>query len=108
MTQAPLLEVIVCSVEDAVAAAEGGAGRLEIVRELAYGGLTPPTDLVRDIARAVSLPLRVMVRESDGYAVRDRAEHAALCAAAKAMQALRIDGLVLGFLDGHDVDVALT
>ncbi|MGE0545817.1 MAG: copper homeostasis protein CutC [Kofleriaceae bacterium] len=110
MIRDPVLEVIACSVDDAIAAAEGGAGRLEVVRELERGGLTPPVDLVRDIQRAVSLPLRVMVRESDahGYTVRDRVEHDALCAAAKAFHALGVDGLVLGFLTDGEVDLELT
>jgi copper homeostasis protein len=37
-----LLEVIVLSVEDARAAEEGGADRLEVVRDIHLGGLTPP------------------------------------------------------------------
>ena len=36
-----LLEVITCSVKDAQEAERGGAGRLEVVRDL-HGGLTPP------------------------------------------------------------------
>ena len=42
----PLLEVIACSVADAVEAEKGGASRLEIVRDLGRGGLTPPLELV--------------------------------------------------------------
>jgi copper homeostasis protein len=37
-----MLEVIACSVADAVAAERGGADRLELVRDLNVGGLTPP------------------------------------------------------------------
>src|SRR4051794_8666249 len=66
-TRAVLLEVIVASVADAVAAADGGGGRLQRRRALARGGLTPPVELVQQIQRAVTLPLRVMVRESDGF-----------------------------------------
>ena len=54
------LEVIVCSVADAVAAEEGGADRLEVARAMDLSGLTPPIDLVREIQRAVRLPLRAM------------------------------------------------
>ena len=62
------LEVIASSVEDAVEAARGGAHRLEIVRDLSRAGLTPAIELVQQIQREVALPLRVMVRESDGFA----------------------------------------
>src|ERR1044071_10079626 len=66
-----ILEVIACSVADAVEAQKGGASRLEVVRELDRGGLTPSIQLVQAIKDAVDLPLRVMVRESDGYGTRD-------------------------------------
>ena len=67
-----VLEVIVESVADAREAARGGADRLEVVRALELGGLTPPLTLVREIAEAVSLPLRVMVRGNAGYATTPR------------------------------------
>src|ERR1051326_3748943 len=66
-----VLEVIVCCVADAVEAQKGGASRLEVVRELDRGGLTPSIQLVQAIKDAVDLPLRVMVRESDGYGTRN-------------------------------------
>jgi len=37
----PLLEVIALSADDAIAAERGGADRLEIVRAIDTGGLTP-------------------------------------------------------------------
>jgi copper homeostasis protein len=41
-----LIEVIACSVADAIEAERGGAGRLEIVTDFSRGGLTPPVELV--------------------------------------------------------------
>ena len=104
----PVLEVIACSVADAVEAEKGGAGRLEVISHFGLGGLTPPLDLVRGILAAVRLPVRVMLRESEGYAVTDRVEMARLCAAARALAALPIDGLVLGFLRDGEIDEELT
>ena len=57
-----LLEVIVQTVDDARAATEGGADRLEVVRAIREGGLTPSPSLVDEIRQATPLPLRVMVR----------------------------------------------
>jgi len=91
-----LLEVIVQNVSDAREAARGGADRLEVVRNLEAGGLTPPYDLVRDIASEVSLPLRVMVRENDGYSTHP-GERSALADAAAAFAGLGVDGIVIGF-----------
>jgi copper homeostasis protein len=91
-----LLEVIVQSVADARAALEGGADRLEIVRSIRDGGLTPTPGLVRAIAREISLPLRVMVRENNGYDTDER-ELATLRQAAGEFAAIGVDGIVVGF-----------
>lgn len=103
-----VLEVIAVSVADAIAAQRGGATRLEIVRDLDRGGLTPSVELVRAIKEAVNLPLRVMVRESDGYETTSQAEVDKLCVAAGSLAELGVDGLVLGFLKNGDIDVDLT
>ena len=103
-----ILEVIACSVADAIEAEKGGAGRLEVVSALDRGGLTPPVPLVRAIKDAVDLPLRVMVRESDGYQTNGESEIEKLCAAADEFSRLDVDGLVLGFLKNGTVDLDLT
>ena len=103
-----ILEVIACSVSDAIEAQTGGASRLELVRELERGGLTPSIELVREIKNAVDLPLRVMVRESDGYVTSGEREVETLCEAAAQLSELGVDGLVLGFLKGDRIDLDLT
>jgi len=103
-----ILEVIAYSVADAVAADKGGAGRLEVVSDLDRGGLTPTVELVRAIKDAVELPLRVMLRESDGYQTSSETEIEKLCAAADEFSRLDVDGLVLGFLKGKTIDLDLT
>lgn len=108
ITRGPVLEVIACSVSDAVEAQSGGAGRLEIVRDLARGGLTPSLELVQEILAAVELPVRVMLREGESYEVSGNSERERLCAAARALSALNVDGVVLGFLRGGEVDIQLT
>jgi copper homeostasis protein len=91
-----LLEVIVQTEADARAAEDGGADRLEVVRAIRAGGLTPPLPLVHAIARATSLPLRVMVRENAGYALED-GELPVLCRAAAELAEAGVDGIVVGF-----------
>ena len=104
----PLLEVIAWSVVDAVEAERGGADRLEIVRDLRRGGLTPSFGLVEQIKQAVDLPLRIMLRESDGFETSDEAEIDRLCVAAERFASLEIDGFVLGFLKDGEVDIERT
>lgn len=100
-----LLEVIACSVIDALEAERGGAHRLEIVRDLDCGGLTPPVGLVREILGLVTLPVRVMLRERKDYYAGDEDEKLRLCEAAAEFSELRVDGLVLGFLLGNRLDL---
>src|SRR5437868_13269846 len=95
-----ILEVIVCSVADAVAAVNGGAGRLEIVVDFDRGGMTPPVELVMDILASVSVPVRVMIRETEEFTIIDESIIEKLCQSASVFAQLPIDGLVLGFV--HD------
>jgi copper homeostasis protein len=110
MTSSPdrrvLLEVPVASVEDALAAQEGGADRLELNAALALGGLTPSLGTLHEVKAAVALPVLVMVRPRPGGFAYGAADF-------KVMQrdvdlALRhgADGVVFGILnaDGR-VDV---
>jgi copper homeostasis protein len=94
----PILEIIVCSVEDAVAAERGGANRLEIISHYEAGGLTPSFDLVREITSKVKIPARVMLRESEPFIVNNEVEIKRLRDGARAFARLPINGLVLGFL----------
>ena len=105
---ARVLEVIACSVEDAIEAEQGGAGRLEIISRFDVGGLTPSLELVREIKSRVSIPMRVMLRENDGYWVRSMDEKDSLIATAQRLKECGIDGVVLGFLkENSEVDLDL-
>lgn len=99
-----MLEVIACSVADAVAAERGGADRLELVRDLDVGGLTPPLELVSEVLAAVRIPVRVMLREEESFFVQGEKKIERLCALARSLTDLSVDGLVLGFLKGAEAD----
>ena len=94
------------SLHDAVEAQAGGADRLEVVRELEHGGLTPDVELVHDIAAAVKLPLRVMLRENTSMQLAGDDELRQLCRSAKQLADLKVDGLVAGFIKNDRVDIA--
>jgi copper homeostasis protein len=100
-----LLEVIVTSVLDAIEAEAGGAGRLELVAALEYGGLTPNHELVREVLSSVSIPVRVMLRETPSMSVSSLDEIRRLRSRAKQLAALPIDGLVTGFIKDGSVDL---
>jgi copper homeostasis protein len=96
------LEVIAASVADALAAERGGAHRIELLSRFDLGGMSPPLELVREVVSRVRIPVRVMLRDSEDFEVRDESERARLRATARELAATGIDGLVCGFLrEGH-------
>ena len=98
------LEVIVTSVSDALAAEAGGAARIELVRDLGHGGLTPDVSLVDAVLDAVRLPVRVMVRETESHSIGDPDVRAHLVAQARAIGQRPVDGVVFGAVTGGDID----
>lgn len=99
-----MLEVIACSLIDAMNAEQGGADRIELITRFDVGGLTPPLGLVRDVLRYVKIPVRVMLRESEAFNVTDEAEQQRLCETAQQLATLPIDGIVCGFLRDDAID----
>ncbi len=100
-----LLEVIVTSVHEAIEAELGGADRLELVEALEHGGLTPKTEVAAEVLREVSIPVRVMLRESASMSISDDAEIRRLRARAEEFAVLPINGLVLGFIKKRHPDL---
>ncbi|GAA1179077.1 copper homeostasis protein CutC [Streptomyces rhizosphaericus] len=100
-----MLEVIALTPTDAIAAQAGGADRLELVTDMAADGLTPSRETFAAVRSAVDLPVRVMLRASDGFATGNAFD--ALCEAAAALHSEGADEFVLGFLaDDGGVDLA--
>ncbi|MGW6603664.1 copper homeostasis protein CutC [Streptomyces sp. NPDC055036] len=99
MSKRALLEVIALDAEDAVAARNGGADRLELVTDMAADGLTPPRETFAKIRAAVDIPLRVMLRLADGFTVGEPGGADALVEVARGLRAEGADEFVLGFLD---------
>jgi copper homeostasis protein len=102
-----LLEVIAASLDDARAAAEGGADRLELCGALAVGGLTPSLGTLRAIKRELEIPVMCMVRPREGGMAYADGEFQAMLLDAEVFVAEGADGLVFGLLtpDGEvDLD----
>jgi len=101
-----ILEVIALDAADARAARDGGADRIELVSDMRRQGLTPDLATFAAVRAAVDLPVRVMLRNQDGYALEHVEE---LRSAATALRRAGADQFVLGFLGPRgDVDVAAT
>jgi copper homeostasis protein len=99
----PLLEVIALGPGDVAGAEEGGADRLAVVAGVESDGLTPEVDTVREIKANCDLPVRVMLRDNDGYATSG-SELTRLQGAAHQFAEVGADGFILGFL-GPTVEV---
>jgi copper homeostasis protein len=102
-----LLEVCVASVEDALAAQEGGAARLELSPALALGGLTPSLGMLIEVKQAVSLPVIALGRPRAGGFCYSSAEFRTLRRDIDLLLAEGADGIAVGILceDGTiDVD----
>jgi copper homeostasis protein len=99
-----LLEVIVTSAAEAREAEQGTADRLELVSNLNLEGLTPPLDVVEQVLNAVSIPVRVMLRHNESFAVKDSHELRSLESYATALGDMPVSGIVLGFLNENRVD----
>jgi copper homeostasis protein len=99
-----LLEVIVTSAEEAQVAEQGGADRLELVSDLASEGLTPSLHTVEQVVRTVSIPVRVMLRDDESFAIKDGDELESLRNCARELAGMAVNGVVLGFLKDDRVD----
>ena len=91
------LEVIVLSVDDAVRAEEGGATRVEVVRDIHEDGLTPAVALVDALLARVRIPLRVMVRPRNTFVVGDDAHRDEIEADARLFAGHPVD-IVTGYV----------
>jgi copper homeostasis protein len=99
-----LLEVIVTSAAEAREAEQGGADRLELVSDLELEGLTPPLSVVEEVLRGVSIPVRVMLRHNESFAVKDSDELRSLKKYAGELADMPVNGMVLGFVNENRVD----
>ena len=75
------------------------------MREIERDGLTPSLDLVRALQVEVPLPLRVMVRESDGFGITGPEELRKLQRTIGILADLDVHGAVVGFARDGRLDL---
>lgn len=98
------VEVVCSTVEDVVAAAHGGADRIEFCTHLPSGGLTPGRSLAEAAwkeAQAQGLVFRVLIRPREGDFVYAASERLSMAREAEAWMALGVDKVVTGGLDAQ-------
>ncbi|GFU24652.1 copper homeostasis protein cutC homolog [Nephila pilipes] len=95
------IEICVDSVASAIAAAEGGADRLELCQGLDVGGLTPSYGLLKEVLnriRVYEIPVYMLVRPRAGNFVYSMREIDIMKADIHMGHVLGIDGFVTGAL----------
>jgi copper homeostasis protein len=109
MTQSVVIEVCVDSVASAVAAARGGASRVELCSDLLEGGITPSAGLIATTRSTISIGLHPIIRPRPGDFCYSDQEMEIMRRDIETAKELGADGVVLGILDPHgNVDVERT
>jgi copper homeostasis protein len=104
-----VVEAAVDSLEDALAAVDGGADRLELCGDLSVGGTTPDRALIEAVIDRVTIPVVAMIRPRGGSFVYSPSELERMRRDIELALRLGVAGVVLGVLDTeHRVDVART
>jgi copper homeostasis protein len=99
-----VLEVIVTSAEEARVAEGGGANRLELIRDLHLGGLSPSISVVDEVLAAVSITVRVMVRNAPSFSAGDETKLKELAHAANQFRLAGASAFVIGFVKEGMID----
>jgi copper homeostasis protein len=104
-----VVEAAVESLDDALAAVDGGADRLELCANLSVGGTTPDQRLIAAVLARVTTPVFSMIRPRGGSFVYTDSEIAQMRRDIEMSLDLGVAGVVLGVLDAaNHVDVTRT
>lgn len=94
-----LLECATDSVESALAAAKGGADRLELCANLIIGGTTPTLALYDEVRSYSDIPLFILIRPRFGDFLYTDYEANVICREIEMFQKAGAEGVVIGSLN---------
>ena len=94
----PLIEACVDSYASCMAAAKGGADRLELCANLAIGGTTPSASLFKQVQRDCDVKINVLSRPRFGDFLYTEPEMEEMCEEIKMFRDLGANGVVIGVL----------
>jgi len=99
MKDGPIVEAVVESVADAIAAQQGGADRVELCANLLEGGTTPSAGTIQLARERLDIGLNVMIRPRGGDFCYSDVEFEVMQRDVELAKQLRADGVVFGILD---------
>lgn len=94
-----ILETCVDSVESALAAANGGASRLELCSNLVIGGTTPSPWLFEEIRKRTDIRIHALIRPRFGDFCYTDAEFSIIKRAVEDFRKMGSEGVVIGILN---------
>ena len=94
----PLIEACVDSYASCMAAAKGGADRLELCANLAIGGTTPSAALFKQVKRDCDVKINVLIRPRFGDFLYTEPEMEEMCEEIHMFRDLGANGVVIGTL----------
>lgn len=103
------LEICCDSVASAIAAARGGANRIELCENLAQGGVTPSAAKIRIAKAQLGIPVFVLIRPRKADFLYTELEFEIMLEDIRQAKAMGADGIVSGALNADGtIDVART
>lgn len=109
MNETFLLEISVESLGAVLAAQRAGAARVELCSDLQAGGVTPNSNLLRQVRAALKIPVFSIIRPRGGDFVYSESELVVMTAQIEEAKKIGVDGVVLGVLrPDRSIDVART
>jgi copper homeostasis protein len=101
------LEVCITSAEDAIAAHQAGADRLELNVALSLDGLTPSPGMLRTVKQLAPLPIITMIRPRAGHFVPSDSDFRAMMIDIEWALIYQSSGITFGILtQDRQIDVA--
>lgn len=93
------LEICCDSVASAIAAGQGGAGRIELCENLAQGGVTPSAAKIKFVKAHLSIPVFVLIRPRKADFLYTDLEFEIMLEDIRQAKAMGADGIVSGALN---------
>ena len=99
------LEVCAADIESVIAAAEGGADRVELCCALSEGGLTPSIGMIEEALKIPGIKVNVLIRPRSGDFVYSEPEIRVMTRDIEVCRELGVNGVVFGALTpAGDID----